>query len=100
MISKSAINSQLERIARKDSKLTHHEITVIVYGILAVLDEVDIPSLWIEEVELFLKMLTKRCPHHARRVLAEQCLEYTRRGGETTKKSEESNQSQMTPENF
>jgi hypothetical protein len=101
MISKSAVTSQLERIANKNSELDHHAITVIAYGILSVLDDVEnISSLWREEIELYLKMLTKRSPHHARCIQAQQCLEYMRRGGEQQKKSEESNQSQMTPENF
>jgi hypothetical protein len=88
MINKLAVITQLERIARNKGELDHHEILVIAYGLLNVLDEVSgIEPHWRDEIELYLRMLTKRSPHHARRIMAEQCLHYLRKGGEA-KKSE------------
>lgn len=96
MISKSAVISQLQRIERKE--LDHHEILVIAHGILNVLDDVEgVDSYWLAEIELYLRMLTKRAPHHAKSLQARQCIEYLRKGGES-KKSQES--SPMTPDNF
>ncbi|MBK1987279.1 hypothetical protein A0J48_006975 [Sphaerospermopsis aphanizomenoides BCCUSP55] len=98
MINKLTVIEQLERIARnKDGeKLTHHEVTVIAYGILNVLDDVYGIDCR-DEVELYLRMLTKRSPHHARCLQADQCIKYLRKGGES-KKSEGSER--LTPDNF
>lgn len=95
MINKLTVIEQLERITRnKDgNRLTHHEVTVIAYGILNVLDDVygiDCRA----EVELYLRMLTKRSPHHARCLLANQCIEYLRKGGELKKPEA------IAPDNF
>lgn len=98
MISKSAVISQLERIARKQNDLDHHAILVIAYGILNVLDDVaDIEISCINEINLFLTMMTKRAPHHAKRVMAEQCLILLRKGGEGKKLDETK---PITPESF
>jgi hypothetical protein len=97
MINKLSVIGQLERIARnKDGeKLTHHEILVIAHGVLSVLDEVsDIDSFYLGEIELYLRMLTKRAPHHAKCLLADQCLKYLRKGGEEKKPET------LTPDNF
>ncbi|WP_413175396.1 hypothetical protein [Anabaena azotica] len=97
MIPKTAIITQLERIARnnKDGKLTHHEILVIAHGILNVLDDVmDIDINHINEINLFLTMMTKRAPHHAKCVMADQCLSLLRKGGEGKKPET------LTPDNF
>jgi hypothetical protein len=101
MISKASIISQLKRIAdNKNGKyLDHHQVLVIAYGIINVLDDVaDIDTFYLGEIELYLRMLTKRSPHHARCIQAQECINYLRKGCEP-KKSEESNQ-QMTPETF
>ncbi|HYW20317.1 MAG TPA: hypothetical protein VE956_13605 [Nodularia sp. (in: cyanobacteria)] len=88
-MNKSAIISTLTRIASQNSKLNHHEITVFAYGILSVLPEVtDISPLVEDEVDLFLRMLTKQgVPHHARRLQAEHCIDLLRKDDEV-KKSE------------
>ncbi|GAX37881.1 hypothetical protein [Nodularia sp. NIES-3585] len=86
-MNKSALIATLARIAEKDSKLTHHEITVFAYGMLSVLPEVtDISPLVDDEVELFLKMLTKQgVPHHARRLQAEHCITLLRKEDDSKK---------------
>jgi hypothetical protein len=77
-MNKSAIIPILERIsANKDgNKLTHAKVRALAYGILFILDDItDITSRHREEIEAFLKMLTKfGIPHHARCYLAREAL--------------------------
>jgi hypothetical protein len=106
MINKLAVITQLERIAnnRKGENLTHHEILVIAHGILSVLDDVSgIEPHWRDEIELYLRMLTKCAPHHARSLQAEQCISYLRRGDESKKSQHQGTMNPdepMSPDNF
>lgn len=100
----NAIKRQLQRIANnKDGQnLDHHEVTVIAHGLLNLCLENTISSSHQEDLELFLRMLCKhQTPHHARCVLAEQCLYYLSLDEDLKKLNPVSNsQNQMTPDNF
>jgi len=99
----AAIVRQLRRIAdNKDGQhLNHHEVTVLAHGLLALCLEQTICVSYQEDLELLLRMLTKHhTPHHARCVLAEQCLYYLAKG-EDRKKSEGAGvRSQESLDNF
>lgn len=100
----AAIKRQLQRIAKnKDGNyLDHHEVTVIAHGLLGLCLQNTISTSHQEDLELFLRMLTvHRVPHHARCVLAEQCLYYLSLDEDLKKSNAVSNsQNQTTPENF
>ncbi|WP_016951685.1 hypothetical protein [Anabaena sp. PCC 7108] len=88
-MNKSAIIPILERIsANKDgNNLTHSKVRVLAYGILFILDDIiDIASQHREEIEAFLKMLTKfGIPHHARCYLAHEALALVKKDDGTKK---------------
>jgi len=87
MIATQTFIKALERIARNDGKsreLTHHDITVLAHGLLKVMEDTSIPNY--ADVEMYLIMLTKKAPHHARSLLAMHCIEILRSGDESSKK--------------
>jgi hypothetical protein len=100
----AAIKRQLQRIANnKDGQfLDHHEVTVIAHGLLNLCLENTICTSYQEDLELYLRMLTKhRTPHHARCVLAQQCLYYLAMDEDLKKLNPvSSKQNPMTPDNF
>lgn len=59
-----------------DKKLEHREITALAHGALKILDDIEGISLYRNEIEILLKMLTTRAPHHARSSLANQAMSY------------------------
>lgn len=100
----AAIKRQLQRIAKnKDGDfLSHHEVTVIAHGLLNLCLQNILSTSHQEDLELFLRMLTvHKVPHHARSVMAEQCLYYLSKDEDLKKLNPVSNsQNQMTPETF
>lgn len=75
---KDGLQTLLRKIADNihDKKLEHREITALAHGALQILDEIDGISLYRDEIEILLRMLTTRAPHHARSSIAKQALHY------------------------
>ena len=70
----------LETIASNGNsrKMDHHHITVLAYGLISILDEVEGIAPSRERIRVYLRMLTKKAPHHARAILAGYALSYIR----------------------
>jgi len=101
----AAIIRQLQRIAnnKNGQHLDHHEVTVIAHGLLNLCLEQTICTSSQEDLELFLRMLCKhQTPHHARCVIAQQCLYYLAKDQDLKKSSLETTNpdNPMSPDNF
>ncbi|WP_414551469.1 hypothetical protein [Anabaena sp. CCY 0017] len=77
-MNKSAILSTLKRIKKNENgkDLTHREVVALAYGLISVLEDITgISNETQEQLELFLRMMTKRgVPHHARCYQAAYCI--------------------------
>ena len=77
-MNKSAILATLKRIKKNENgkDLTHRDVVALAYGLISVLEDItDITHETHEQLELFLRMMTKRgVPHHARCYQAAYCI--------------------------